>query len=79
MNGDDRLKLSARLFVIATTERAKAPLARHRLLMVAAQRKRSRVLKMSVWLPIAAAFVATTAWAGATGRFAPPCTSFPMS
>ena len=38
--------------------------------MVAAQRKRSRVLKMAVWLPIAAAFVATTAWAGATGRFA---------
>ena len=47
-----------------------APLVRQRLLMVAAQRKRSRVFKMAVWLPIAAAFVATTAWAGATGRFA---------
>jgi len=37
----------------------------------ASQRKRSRALKMSLWLPLAAAFVAGTAWAGATGRLAP--------
>src|SRR4051812_46477392 len=71
MNGDERLKLSARaLRERYDGESQAASLARQRLLMVAAQRKRSRVLKMAVWLPIAAAFVATTAWAGATGRFA---------
>ncbi|HKQ71079.1 MAG TPA: hypothetical protein VJT73_17150, partial [Polyangiaceae bacterium] len=71
MNGDDLMKLG----VEALRERFDghtddAALARRRLLAAAAQRKRSRALKLAIWLPLAAAFVGITAWAGATGRIA---------
>ena len=80
MNGDERLKLAAR----ALRERydgdsQAAPLARQRLLMVAAQRKRSRVLKMAVWLPIAAALSPPRHGQALRGGSLPPCISFPMS
>jgi len=66
---DDALVRAARALREATNgTSSEAPSTRARILVIAVRRKRRRRFAVVVALPIAAAFVLSTAWAAVTGR-----------
>src|SRR5262249_28656585 len=69
MNVDDRIKLGVEtLRDRYDGESPDAAFSRRRMLMAAPEANRKRRAKLFMILPLAAAFAASTAWAGATGR-----------